>query len=158
MAIWEPCDLRLCWLGSGPTTIAGMFFDDVLPLLPRDGCEALLASSHVGRMSLTIGALPAVLPVTYQYLGGAVIIGMRDGPALRRLGRENVVALEIDNANLIEATWAVLVIGHAVEVTDADERAEFQALDAALSPNGIVHLAYVRLHPHHVTGYRTVAP
>ncbi len=132
-----------------------MFFDDVLPLLPKDGCEALLASSHVGRMSLTIGALPAVLPVTYQYLGGAVIIGMRDGPALRRLARENVVALEIDNANAEDATWAVLVIGQAIEVTDADERAEFSALDAASSSTGIAHSAYVRLRPHHVTGYRT---
>ncbi len=134
-----------------------MFFDDELLLVPPDSCEALLASTHVGRVSLTIDALPAVLPITYQYLGGDIIIGMRDGPALRRLAHENVIALEIDNANSEDATWAVLVFGQAIEVTNPHERAECQAIDSASSPKRIAHSAYVRLRPHHITGYRTTS-
>jgi uncharacterized protein len=132
-----------------------MFFDERLPVLPHDGCLALLASWNIGRISLTVGALPAVVPVTYQCLGGDVIIGLNDGPALRRLAGETIIALEVDNATSSAVTWAVLVIGRAIEVTNPDERTEFRALEVASSSNGIAHSHYVRLRPDHISGYHS---
>src|SRR5665213_1838565 len=134
-----------------------MFLDDHVDGLSRPECERLLASTNVGRLSLSIDALPAVLPVNYQYLGGDIIIGMADGPALRGIAHQPVVGLGVDNANWTDTPWAVLVLGRATNVTDPDEHAQFQNLGLA-SPPGRTYAHYVRLQPDHLIGYNTTAP
>ena len=96
-----------------------MFFDDHVAGLSQPECEMLLASTNVGRLSLSIDALPAVFPVNYQYLGGDIIMGMADGPALRGIAHQPVVGLGVDNANWTDTPWAVLVLGRATDVTSA---------------------------------------
>ncbi len=150
-------DFRLCLPTSASTNIMTMFFDDDLPVLSRAECEGLLASTHVGRVSLTVGALPVVVPVNYQYLGGDIIIGMRDGPVRRAFARPNVIGLGVDNATSTDADWAVLAIGRASEVTDPDERAQFHALGLAASTE-TTPPHFVRLRPDHLSGYHTQAP
>jgi hypothetical protein len=108
---------------------------------------------NVGRLSLTISALPVIVPVTYWYLGGSVILSMRDGPA-HRAAVANVVALEIDGTNLEHALWAVLVIGQAIEITHPAELAQARKLGVATS-SGSAPTHYLKLAPIIVTGYRT---
>ncbi len=132
-----------------------MFFDDGTPLLSQVDCEALLAGASVGRLSLSIGALPVVVPVHYRYLGGSVIIAMRDGRARRAMADGNIVAMGVDNADRTHAFWTVLVIGRADEVTEPDERAEFQTW-GLLERMGTAATQYLRLWPDLITGYGTI--
>ena len=130
-----------------------MFWDhDAKPLTDVE-CQDLLASVNVGRLSLTIGALPVIVPVTYWYFRGSVILGMGDGPAYRA-AVANVVGLEIDGTNLEHVLWAVLVIGRTTEIIHPAEHAELLHLGLA-APSGTTHAHYVRLRPDIITGYRT---
>jgi nitroimidazol reductase NimA-like FMN-containing flavoprotein (pyridoxamine 5'-phosphate oxidase superfamily) len=131
-----------------------MFFDHGVVLLSEAECHALLASQTEGHLSLTIGALPVVAPVRYQYLGGDVIIGAHDGPVRRAIARGNVVALGVDNATIDGPPGNVLVIGPANEITDPGERAQFLALDLSV-PTGIPHPYHLRLRPVFISGHRT---
>src|SRR5450631_525176 len=107
--------------------VVSMFWDDDAKPLTDVECQGLLADANVGRLSLTISALPLVVPVPYWYFRGNVILGMGDGPAYRA-AVANVVGLEIDGTNLKHVLWAVLVIGPTTEITDPAERAECESL------------------------------
>jgi nitroimidazol reductase NimA-like FMN-containing flavoprotein (pyridoxamine 5'-phosphate oxidase superfamily) len=133
-----------------------MFFHDDAQVLSDAECQDLLASTNLGRIALTIRALPVIMPVNYGYLGGSVILGMSDGPARRALAEENVIALGVDSSNLTDVFWALLVIGKATEVTDTPQRAQFQSLGLA-DPTGLPASHYLQLQPDILTGYRTSA-
>ena len=45
-----------------------------LEILGRDECQQLLASQFLGRIGVTVNALPVVLPVNYQLFDGQLII------------------------------------------------------------------------------------
>ncbi len=131
-------------------------FDDSIESLSERQCQALLASRKVGRVSLSIRALPAVVPVNYQYVGGDVIIGTRNDLVRQAVVRQNIIALGIDNADLTDAFCAVLVIGRAAEVTDPDKHAQFQTLGLAAA-TGMSCPHYLRLRPDFISGYQTLA-
>jgi hypothetical protein len=130
-----------------------MFWDDHPTPLAEVECQDLLASVKGGRLSLTVGALPVIGPVTDWYLRGTVIVSMRDGPA-QRAAVNNVVALEIDEANLEHALWAVLVIGRTIEMTHPEELAEAQKMGSALCA-GAPPTHYLKLPADVISGYRT---
>ena len=91
-----------------------MFFHDDDQLLSRPQCQDLLASASFGRVSLTMRALPVIMPVNYGYLGGSVVLGMADGPARRAIASGNVIALGVDSGNRVTDTfWTVLAIGRS---------------------------------------------
>ncbi len=130
-----------------------VIFDDGAELLSQAECQALLAGASIGRVSLTVDALPVVLPVAYQYLGGDVILSTDDGPTRRVGGRGAVIALGVDSAERAEPFWALVVIGHGTEITDPAELAEYQSLGLA-APNGNGQSHYLRIRPDILTGYR----
>lgn len=129
-----------------------------LTILSRDESLALLASKSVGRISVTMRALPTILPVNYALDPGTESIVFRTGygTKLYAAGRNAVVAFEIDEVD--EATrsgWSVVVIGTASEVTAPAELARLADLPlrpwVASAGTGhtitvpIVHLAGRRL-------------
>jgi len=135
-----------------PDETPTVLFDDGAPSLPETECRTLLASANFGRLSVTIGALPVVVPVAYQYLGGSITLATGNGPA-SRAAHDAVVALGVDNAHLDDDFWTILVIGYANEITQDDERAELRTLDLA-PPRGITSAHYLRLYPDLITGHR----
>ncbi len=132
-----------------------MFFHDDAPRgLSEAECQDLLASQNLGRLSMTIRALPIVMPVNYSYLGGSVVLGMNDGPARRSITGDSVVALGVDSGQLDERFWAILVIGRAAEIGDLAQRRELQRMglkDLAGAP--AAH--FVQLQPDVISGYRS---
>jgi len=82
-------------------------------LIPEEECWALLAGASVGRVALSIHALPAILPVQY-YLDGrtlAVCFGHRELPE-RSLNA--VVAFAADAIDPISRSgWSVQVQGRS---------------------------------------------
>ena len=134
--------------------MVSMFLADHAKPLAEIECKDLLASMNVGRLSLTITALPVVVPVAYGYLGESIVLAMNDGPAYRAAA-SHVVGFEIDDTNLDHVLWAVLVIGQAIEITDDNERAQFESLGLATT-TGTTAVHYLKLRPDIISGYRAL--
>lgn len=91
----------------------------VVEELSRHECLELLASVPVGRVGVSIGALPAVLPVNFCLTDDAVIFRSTVGAKLSAAVAGTVVAFEADHYDESGKTgWSVLVQGRAAEVTD----------------------------------------
>jgi uncharacterized protein len=104
----------------------GMNRDDRVRLetLARSECLDLMATVPVGRIGVTIGALPVILPVNFALVGGSIVIRTVPGTKLDAATRRAVVAFEVDSyAPDGSSGWSVLVQGFCGEVTDPAERA-----------------------------------
>lgn len=86
-------------------------------------CRRLLEFGDVGRIALSVGALPAILPITYTLNGDAVVFR----PATTQVAANainNVVAFQTDYRDLIRKTyWSVMAIGVVERVTDLPNEA-----------------------------------
>jgi nitroimidazol reductase NimA-like FMN-containing flavoprotein (pyridoxamine 5'-phosphate oxidase superfamily) len=94
-----------------------------IEVLGVDECLALLGSVPVGRVGITIDALPAVLPVNFVVHDGAVVFRTVTGTKLDAATAGAVVAFEADDfvAAPTRTGWSVLVRGVAREITADDE-------------------------------------
>lgn len=81
-------------------------------------CTTLLARECTGRLGLSIGALPAVLPVNYLLLGDVIVFRASGQSELFRASVGSVVAFEADGYDSSGFGWSVLVRGVALEVSD----------------------------------------
>jgi nitroimidazol reductase NimA-like FMN-containing flavoprotein (pyridoxamine 5'-phosphate oxidase superfamily) len=124
--------------------------------LSSDECLRLLASVPVGRVGITIDALPAVLPVNFVVHDGVVLFRTVPGTKLDVATAGAVVAFEADSygSDGAPAGWSVLVRGVAQEVTDPDELAAARALPLeSWAWDGIAD-RFVKIEPTLVTGRR----
>lgn len=97
-----------------------------LDVLDEPECRRLLAGRSFGRVALTVGALPVILPVHYALLGDDPIFRTDAGAKLMAASAGHILCLEVDDADPVNHTgWSVLVTGPAEVITDPDE------LDAA---------------------------
>jgi nitroimidazol reductase NimA-like FMN-containing flavoprotein (pyridoxamine 5'-phosphate oxidase superfamily) len=95
-----------------------------LEVLDRAECLRLLDGRLIGRLGLTVGALPTVLPVNYRLVGDRVLFRTSVGTKLQAATTNAVVAFEVDDMDPLWHTgWSVVVTGVAREVTDPDELA-----------------------------------
>jgi nitroimidazol reductase NimA-like FMN-containing flavoprotein (pyridoxamine 5'-phosphate oxidase superfamily) len=110
-----------------------------LVILDRSQCVELLRTALVGRIALSVGALPVVLPVHFAMLDGDVLIRTVAGSRLEAAASNAVVAFEADHVDPLDrAGWSVLVQGVASEITDPDEieRARRVPLEPWLGADG----------------------
>lgn len=92
-----------------------------LELLDERECLRLLASQSVGRVAVSIGALPAIFPVNYRVSGNAVYFRTGEGTKLSAALSRSVVAFEVDSVDPVHHSgWSVQVIGRARVASDAD--------------------------------------
>ena len=97
-----------------------MLIDTGLEILDEQECRALLAAHSIGRVAVSIGALPAVFPVNYQVSAGEIVFRTDDGTKFAAAVHNSVVAFEVDEADAIyHEGWSVLVIGTAAVVDTA---------------------------------------
>jgi len=86
--------------------------------LSRARCLELLATTAVGRVGVSVRALPVILPVSYALIGEQVILRTAPGTKLEAAAHRHVVAFEADRYDPRGAWgWSVLVQGVASEVT-----------------------------------------
>src|SRR5207248_15989 len=106
-----------------PTDHGAMQLDrSGLEILSRDDCLARLESAAIGRIAVTVDALPVVLPVNFVVSDGCVVISTAPGTKLHAATRRSVVAFEVDAIDpLYHAGWSVLVTGTAEEIVDPVE-------------------------------------
>jgi uncharacterized protein len=122
--------------------------------LGKSECLRLLAQHSVGRVAVTIDAIPAVLPVNYCMLDSFVLFRTGTGSKLNAAVNHAVVAFEVDDVDRIyHQGWSVLVVGVAEEVRDPVllRRAEKLPLEP-WAPGQRDHL--VCLRPEMVSGRR----
>jgi nitroimidazol reductase NimA-like FMN-containing flavoprotein (pyridoxamine 5'-phosphate oxidase superfamily) len=88
-----------------------------LEVLDRTQCLDLLRSAHVGRVGLSSGALPLVVPVDFAVVGDRIVLHTARGTLLDLATRDTVVAFEADDIDRHDRTgWSVVVTGLAVDV------------------------------------------
>lgn len=93
-----------------------------MEVLSRVQCLELLSRSDLGRIAITMGALPVILPISYALLGEDVVFKTGTGSKLRAAISNSVVAFEVDEVDLEhESAWSVLVTGMADEITNPRE-------------------------------------
>lgn len=133
-----------------------MIVDGGLELLDDDDARRLLASGEVGRVGITIGALPAIFPVNYRMLDGAIVFRTAPGSKMSAAAAGAVVAFEVDDYGMWDRSgWSVLAVGQA-EVVD-DPAICRAATAAGLEPfaDG-ERTAVVRIEPTFLSGRRLV--
>lgn len=85
-----------------------------MEIMSRSECLRLLATAPIGRVALTMGALPAVLPVNFVLDDGTIVIRTGVGSKLAAATKQAVVAFEADHVNRdTQSGWSVMVVGRS---------------------------------------------
>ena len=132
-----------------PMTLNGATAED----LGRRECLRLLGGATWGRVAVSVGALPSILPVQYALDGESIIFRAAPGTALEGATRGTVVAFEADGVEAGCGPWSVLVVGVARHLTGEDDVSRLHALPlrtwSTASPD-----RFVKLSPDVVSGRR----
>jgi hypothetical protein len=89
--------------------------------LTDDECRALLRTASVGRVGVSVNALPVILPVNYRLTGDTIRFWSPPGLKLHAAHAQHVVAFEVDEfGEDHQGGWSVLAVGLAAEVEDPD--------------------------------------
>ena len=133
-----------------------MVFSDGLETLSEHECRHLLARREVGRLAVTVAALPAIFPVNYALLDDDIVFLTGEGTKLRAAAGGAVVAFQVDEIDPATRTgWSVLVVGMAGELTDPADLDRVATLGLQPWAPGRRHHV-VRLRTELVSGRRIV--
>lgn len=116
-----------------------------LEILDRDACLRLLEAATIGRIGISSGALPVVLPVNFRLVDDHIVFRTGIDTKLDAASTDSVVAFEIDDFDPISHTgWSVVITGTAHEVTDPDTITELhQANIPQWAPSGNDHVVAI---------------
>jgi nitroimidazol reductase NimA-like FMN-containing flavoprotein (pyridoxamine 5'-phosphate oxidase superfamily) len=93
-----------------------------LELLDEATCLELMATVEVGRVGISVGALPAIFPVNFAMEGRNVYFRTGAGTKLSAATNHAVIAFQCDQFDRDEHTgWSVQGVGVAVDVTAPQE-------------------------------------
>jgi hypothetical protein len=108
-----------------------------LQVLDRDQCMRLLATTGFGRIAITSGALPAILPVNFRLFGDEILFRTARGTKLDAATKNAVVAFEVDAMDPLEHSgWSVMVTGVARQVADDELSPSVRARIPRWAPGG----------------------
>jgi uncharacterized protein len=114
-------------------------------------CRLLLATKTIGRVGLTSGALPVIMPVEYVYDNGVIVFRTEPDAKLRAAVHGAVLAFEVDSFDPVSGRgWSVLVRGRATVLTTEHELAPLPTLDDCSDEP---RQYYVRLHCEIASGH-----
>jgi nitroimidazol reductase NimA-like FMN-containing flavoprotein (pyridoxamine 5'-phosphate oxidase superfamily) len=129
--------------------------------LTPDECWALLRTTTVGRLAVTVAGAPEIFPVNYVVDHGTVVFRTAEGTKLAALTVAPQVAFEADGrlpggaegAGEADQAWSVVIKGRTREIDRLDEvvaTADLPLSPWHASPKG----RFVRVLPDEVTGRR----
>jgi nitroimidazol reductase NimA-like FMN-containing flavoprotein (pyridoxamine 5'-phosphate oxidase superfamily) len=125
-----------------------------LEVLDRTECLRLLDRTGLGRIAVTSGALPVVLPVDYAMDGDSIVVETGRGTTLDFGTTGSVVAFEVDNLHEHgHSGWTVMVTGIAQEVDDGPELERVRRL--LTGEHGEHDERFIRISSELVSGRRT---
>ena len=125
-----------------------------LEVLSTEDCYRLLRGGLVGRVGVTVSAIPEVLPVNYTLLEGDIVFRTGRDTSLYAATRDVPIAFEVDESDPVTLSgWSVLAVGLTEEVTDPEEIARALAiLPDSWAPHEHAHV--IRLTPARISGRR----
>ncbi len=90
--------------------------------LTRVECMKLLGQATIGRVGVTLKALPWIFPVPFQVVGeGLIVFGVTEGSPLARATDGAVVAFEADSFDGDRRIgWTVRGIGESAPLPDGE--------------------------------------
>lgn len=128
--------------------------DNGLEILSPEECHDLLGRAGVGRVAVTIAALPAIFPVNYALLDGRIVFLTGEGTKLRAAVERAVVAFQVDHIDELRGSgWSVMAVGLAEEITDPEELGAAQRLGLRPFAGGD-RSRFVRIRPEFLSGRR----
>ena len=90
-----------------------------LESLNRQECVDLLRQGVVGRVGITVQAIPEILPVNYAVIDDTVVFRTASHTNLANASRNAVIAFEVDSVDATGSSgWSVLAVGRSAETTD----------------------------------------
>jgi nitroimidazol reductase NimA-like FMN-containing flavoprotein (pyridoxamine 5'-phosphate oxidase superfamily) len=90
--------------------------------IDEEECRRLLGSAAIGRISVSSGALPVVVPVNYVLMGDVILLRAVAGALLSTAVDEAIVAFEVDDYDFGQHRgWSVMVQGPARLLTGEGE-------------------------------------
>jgi uncharacterized protein len=131
--------------------------DEGFAILGEDECFELLASGSIGRVGVSIGAIPAIFPVNFCLSHRTIFFRTAPGTKLSAALREADVAFEVDRVDAIyHQGWSVLAVGKCHEVTEEALLEHVKGLPLEpWAPGNRTHV--IRLDPDFVSGRRIVS-
>jgi uncharacterized protein len=123
-----------------------------IKLLTEDQTRGFLATGEVGRVGITVAALPAIFPVNYRLIDWSIVLRTAPGSKMSAAVEGAVVAFEVDDYQLVDRTgWSVLAVGRPEVIHDLAMTSK--VLDAGLEPlaDGI-RTTIVRIEPTFISG------
>ena len=132
-----------------------MLVDHGLEILTEEQCMELMEGESVGRVAVSVSALPAIFPVNFKLVDGNILFLTGEGMKSHAAVEGAVVGFEVDHFDTEKRTgWSVMLVGQARLVAE-DERAAYDHVN--LSPWVGGHRSHlVSLHPEFVSGRRIV--
>lgn len=119
----------------------------------RAECLRRLGRAGMGRVSTTVAALPTIFPVSYALLDDDVVFRTMAGTTRAAAVRDAVIAFEIDAVEpWSTAGWSVVVVGHAREITSADQIARAERLPLSRWQDGGAPETLLRISTEVITG------
>jgi nitroimidazol reductase NimA-like FMN-containing flavoprotein (pyridoxamine 5'-phosphate oxidase superfamily) len=129
-----------------------------LIVLPRGQCLRLLRRSRIGRVVVSIGALPAAFPVNFALLDEDIVFRTAAGTKLSAALDQAIVGFEVDRIDpVFDSGWSVLIQGPSSVLTDPDDLARAQRLHLRPSAPGD-RRHFVRVRSELVSGRRFLSP
>ncbi len=127
--------------------------DQRITILTPSECLELLAQVAVGRVGVSIDALPAIVPVHFTLFDDSVVFRTQPGTKLDAATNEAVVAFQADAFEPPQPhSWSVLVQGLASGVTDPDELAAVEAIPMTTWPSHSPAARWVRINAGTLSG------
>jgi uncharacterized protein len=119
--------------------------------LSVSACREKLKTATVGRLGVSIDALPVVLPIDFAVDGNSIVFRTDPGTKLSAAMNEAVVAFEVDDYDPVaQRGWSVLVQGVARQIR-AQSRLD-RARSLSLRGGGRAGDAYIEVQMEIVTG------
>jgi nitroimidazol reductase NimA-like FMN-containing flavoprotein (pyridoxamine 5'-phosphate oxidase superfamily) len=133
-------------------TIAFMKDRRGLDELTEEECMRRLGRGGVGRVAVTVNALPAIFPVNFAVLDGDIVFRSGPGTKLTAATAGSVVAFEVDHSDPISHEgWSVMVVGPSHRIADPLEQQAVRALPLR-SWAPATEDAFIRIEGRIVTG------
>jgi nitroimidazol reductase NimA-like FMN-containing flavoprotein (pyridoxamine 5'-phosphate oxidase superfamily) len=123
-------------------------------VLDEEDCYELLGESNLGRVGVTLDALPHIFPVNYALVDRQVVFSTGHGTKLTAALSATVVAFEADRVDGPGGqVWSVHAIGRAILVEPgSDMEAAAKVAVHALAP--LPRRFLVKIRPSHISGRR----
>ncbi len=127
-----------------------------LELIDAEECFRLLGAARLGRVAVSVDALPAVFPVHFALLGRDPVFRTEAGAKLTAASAGNIICLEADDVDAESHTgWSVMVTGPAEVLRPGPDLDA--ALELPLRPWVGSGDAFVRIGAALVSGRRVVS-